>query len=188
MRGVLRETWHQLRWALPVWLLGLLTNWWPNNRVTIRLRGLLFRPFFKRCGKGIAVASGVTLLNTHNIEIGENVYLSYFAWLNGLGGLTLEDEVIVGPFVTISTLAHCRRAGSFARGGGDSGPVRIGRGSWLAAHASVAYGVTVGRGCLVAANAAVTKDIPDNTMAGGVPARPLGPCVDRPATLHRRCG
>lgn len=54
-------------------------------------------------------------------------------------------------------------------------PIKIGRGSWLAAHAVVRAGVTIGSGVLVAGNAAVTKDVPDNVMVGGVSAKVIGP-------------
>jgi acetyltransferase-like isoleucine patch superfamily enzyme len=186
LRLALRETWHQLRWALPVWALWLATTWWPNNRLTIRLRGALHRPFFRRCGRNFQMAAGVRLLNTHRMEIGSDVYVAYDVWLNGLGGLTLEDEVVLGPFVTISTLNHCCRDGSFRFGGASSAPVRIGRGSWLAAHVSVAAGVSVGTGCLVAANAAVAHDVPDGSMAGGVPAKVLGPVREVAPMLFSR--
>jgi maltose O-acetyltransferase len=134
------------------------------------------------------MAGGVQLLNTHEIEIGDNTYISYYAWLNGLGGLTLEDEVIIGPYVTISTLAHCYKNGSFRFGGARSAPVRIGKGSWLAAHVSVSCGVTVGSGCLIAANTAVTKDVPAGSIAGGVPAKVIGQCQEQEPTLMSRSG
>jgi acetyltransferase-like isoleucine patch superfamily enzyme len=188
MRPIANEIYHQLRFALPIWILWLLTNWWPNNRVTIRVRGWLHRPFFKKCGRGFAMGRGVTILNPQNIEVGDNVYLAHYVWLNGLGGIVLEDEVMLGPFVTISSLGHTCRKGSFRFSGSVPGTVRIGRGSFLAAHVSVAYGVTIGAGCLICANAAVVRDVPPGTIAGGVPAEPLGPCEEREATLTSRCG
>lgn len=188
MKALWKECIFQLRWALPIWLLWLLTTWWPNNRVTIKIRGFLHRPFFKKCGRNFQLASGVQLLNTHNMEIGNDVYIAYYAWLNGMGGLTIGDEVVLGPYVTISSLTHCYKNGSFRFGGADAAPVKIGRGSWLAAHVSISYGVSIGSGCLIAANAAVTKDVPDGYMAGGVPAKVIGECQYREATLMSRSG
>ncbi|HEC34969.1 MAG TPA: acyltransferase [Anaerolineae bacterium] len=183
MKALLKELYYQLRYELPIWLLWLLTTWWPNNRITIKMRGFLHRPFFKKCGQNLQMASGVRLLNTYNIEIGNDVYISYSAWLNGLGGIVIEDEVVIGPYVTISSLTHCYQNSSFRFGGARSAPVIIGRGSWLAAHASVSYGVTIGSGCLVAANAAVTKDVPAGSMVGGVPARIIKKCEEQEPTL-----
>jgi len=184
----LKELGYQLRWGAPIWLLYILTNWWPNNRLTIKLRGALHRPFFKKCGKNLQMASDVRLLNTHEIEIGDDVYLAYNVWLNGLGKLYIEDEVILSPFVTVSTLSHCYKDGSFRFGAAQSGPVRIGKGSWLAAHVSVSYGVNIGEGCLIGANSAVVKDVPAGHVAGGVPAEVVGECTEKEPTIISRSG
>jgi acetyltransferase-like isoleucine patch superfamily enzyme len=180
------ELTYQLRWALPLWLVGVLTNWWPDNRVALRLRGMLARPFIGKCGHGLQLGRNVTLLNPHRLEVGNDVYVAQGCWLNALGGLALEDEVVLGPYVVISTLQHVFQKGSVRFGGSISGPVRIGRGSWLAAHVSVKCGVTVGKGNLVAANAAVAEDTPDGAVMGGVPARVIGENRDGEPNFYRR--
>lgn len=182
----MRELIYQLRWVLPLWLVGLLTNWWPDNRLTLRLRGAMARPFIGRCGWGLQLGRNVTLLNAHRLQIGNHVYLAQGCWLNCLGGLTLEDEVVFGPYVVISTLQHVFKNGSVRFGGSVYASVRIGRGSWLAAHVAVKCGVTIGQGVLIAANAAVASDIPDGVVAGGVPAKVIGPNADGKATFFRR--
>lgn len=179
MRTIFTEIKHQLRWALPMWFVRLISNWWPNNRVTIKIRGFLFRPFIGKCGKNFQVASGVTLLNAHKLVVGDDVYFSYDAWLNALGDLTIEDQVIVGPRVSISTLTHLYKDNSFRFGKASSGPVKIGKGTWLAANASVKYGVTVGKGCLIGANSVVIKDVEDNKFVSGVPAKVIADCVEK---------
>lgn len=187
-KALAKEIGHQIRWALPIWLLWLFTTWWPNNRVTIKLRGTLYRPFFKKCGKNFQIASGVQILNPHEIEIGDNVYIAYYAWLNGLGGIIIDDEVVLGPYVTISSLNHAYKNGSFRFGGATAGAVHIGKGCWLAAHVSVIAGVSIGSGCLIAANAVVTVDIPTGMIAGGVPARVIGECREQESDLVSRSG
>jgi acetyltransferase-like isoleucine patch superfamily enzyme len=177
---------YQLRWALPLWLVSLLTAWLPDNRIALRMRGMLARPFIRRCGKGFMLGGGVTLLNTDNLEIGENVYIARGGWFNCMGGLVLEDEVVLGPYVAISTLQHVFHAGSVRFGGSTAAPVRIGRGSWLASHVSVKCGVTVGEGCLVAANACVVNDTPASVVLGGVPARVIRENRDGEAAFASR--
>ncbi len=93
---------------------------------------------------------------------------------------------MLGPYVVISTLQHVFQKGSVRFGGSISGPVRIGRRSWLAAHVSVKCGVTVGKGNLVAANAAVAEDTPDGAVMGGVPARVIGENRDGEPNFYRR--
>ena len=182
------ELTHQLRWALPIWLVGLLTNWLPDNRITLRLRGALARPFIRKCGRGLRLGSHVTLLNTNRLEVGDNVYLARGTWLNCMGGMTVEDEVSLAPYVVISTLQHVFKDGSVHKGGSIARPVTIGRGSWLAAHVSVKCGVRIGKGNLVAANACVVKDTPDNVVVGGVPAKVIGPNQDGEAEFYSRAG
>jgi|GEM_PF-6278572 len=63
--------------ALPIWILWLLTTCRTTNRVTIRLRRLLHRPFLENWGRQFAVPRRETSKNLHNIEVRENVYLAY---------------------------------------------------------------------------------------------------------------
>ncbi|MBD1423770.1 acyltransferase [Sphingobacterium chuzhouense] len=161
----------QLRYVLPLWFVLLITNWLPDNRFTIKLRGTLARPFFKRCGKRLELGRDLTLLNSYNIEIGNDVYIAKGGWLNGMGGLIIEDEVVLAPYVVISTMQHVFRNNSVRFGGSLPGKIVIGKGTWLAAHVAVKCGVTVGKGCIVGANAFVVKDTEDNAIYGGVPAK-----------------
>lgn len=167
-----------LRYDLPIWLMGLLTNWLPDNRITIRIRGLLFKPFIKSCGHDFRIAKDVQLKCTDNLKIGNNVYFASGVWLNAMGGLTVDDEVVLGPYVVISTGIHQFKDNSTRFGGTSFHPVKIGRGSWLAAHVVVKAGVNIGAGVVVAGNAAVVNDTPDNVIVGGVPAKVIGPRVD----------
>ena len=163
------------RYDLPLWFMGLLSNWWPDNRITIRWRGILYKPFILKCGKNFTIAKYVQLKSTHRMTIGDNVYIASGVWLNAMGGMKLDDEVVLGPYVVISTGTHQLKNNSVRFAGTVMKPVSIGRGTWLAAHVIVVAGVKVGSGVIVAANAAVSKDVPDNVMIGGVPAKVLGP-------------
>src|SRR5690606_11485550 len=91
-----------LRWSIPFSLVQSLTSWLPDNRFTIRFRGRLSKPFIKECGKGLTLASGVTINYPNKLKIGNNVYLAKGVWLNALGGLDIEDEVVMAPYVVIS--------------------------------------------------------------------------------------
>ena len=162
---------YQLRYALPLCLIGLFTNWMPENAYVLKLRGILATPFIKQCGRNFRMGSHVILLNTDRLVVGDNVYIAHGTWLNCFGGLTIEDEVMLAPYVVISTMQHVFKNGSARFGGSTMAPITIGRGSWLAAHVSVKSGVTIGKGNLIAANATVVKDTPDNVIMGGVPAK-----------------
>ncbi|MBK9120763.1 MAG: acyltransferase [Phycisphaerales bacterium] len=147
------------------------TAWMSDVRPILKLRGWLARPAFARCGRDLQIAHNVTINFPNMLSFGSHVYLGPGSWLHCAGGVTLEDEVQLAPYVVLITGNHRLANGSYRYGKGQRAPIRIGRGSWLAAHVTVTAGVSVGRGTLVAANAVVTKDLPDFVIAGGVPAR-----------------
>jgi len=177
---------YQLRYALPLWLVGLLTNWWPDNRITIRIRGALAAPFLGACGRGLTMGRNVTLLSADRLRVGDHVYFAKDVWINAIGGVDMGDEVMVGPYVVIASANHGFKDGSARFGGTHPAAVRIGRGTWLGAHAVVTAGVSIGSGNLVGANAVVTKDTPDNVVVGGVPARVIGPREDNPSEIRSK--
>jgi acetyltransferase-like isoleucine patch superfamily enzyme len=186
MNAAIRQVLNQCRYKLPLWLAQCLTHWLPENRWTIRLRGMLVRPFLGHCGKNLTMARAVTFLTPSQIRIGDNVYIATGCWIDGIGGLVIEDEVKLSPFVVVTTSSHCFRNNSVYAGGARIGSVRIGKGSWVASHVTVVAGCTIGSGCIIGANSVVTKNVPDNMFAGGVPARIIGPRVDKEATIFSR--
>jgi acetyltransferase-like isoleucine patch superfamily enzyme len=139
----------------------------------MRLRGFLLRPAFKKCGRNFQIARRVTINFPNRLEIGRDVYIAANCWLHAWGGIVLEDEVQLGPFAALVTGDHTRTAGSYRFGRSALAPIRLCRGSWIAAHGTVTKGVTVGCGALLAANSVATRDIPGCSVAGGVPARIL---------------
>ena len=182
MKGLLAY----LRYDLPLWLVGLLTNWWPDNGPAVRARGWLFSFFIGKCGRHFTAARDVTILTPQRLTVGDNVYFGRGAWINACGDVEVEDEVMLGPYVVVASSTHGFKDGSAFRGGFHPAPVKIGRGSWLAAHAVVGAGTAIGRGNLVGANAVVAKDTPDNVFVGGVPARIIGPRPDNPSEIMGR--
>lgn len=151
----------------------LLTSWLPDLKLFLRLRGFLLRPAFRKCGKNLQVARSVTIAFSSKVDIGNDVFLGYATWLHASAGIVIEDEVQFGPFSVAITGNHGLQDGSYRWARGSNEPIRISKGAWIATHAVITGGVRVGRGSLVAAGAVVTKDVPDDSVAGGVPARLL---------------
>src|SRR5258706_1555860 len=147
------------------------TGWLPDLRPALRLRGLLLRPAFKTCGRNLQIARNVTINFCNRLEIGSHVYIATGCWLHAWGGITIEDDVQLGPYVVLVTGDHTRKNGSFRFGPSRLGSIRLCRGSWLAAHSTVTKNVIVGQGALLAANSVATRDIPPLALAGGVPAQ-----------------
>lgn len=105
-----------------------------------------------------------------NITVGRNVFINQGCQFMDMGGLTIGDDVMIGPKVTIVTAGH-PTAPAERRNGITMKPVAIGNNVWIGAAATILPGVTVGDGAVIAAGAVVSRDVPANTMAAGVPAR-----------------
>lgn len=152
-----------------------LTAFLPDNTPFLRLRGFLLKGAFKKCGRNFQIASGAKILFSANMEVGNDVFIANYCWINAAGGLTIEDEVMLGPFVVVVTGDHVFKNGSARFSGGVRGLIKLEKGCWIAAHAVITRGVTVGAGALVAANAVVTKDVTSGMVWGGVPAKEIEP-------------
>jgi maltose O-acetyltransferase len=153
----------------------LFTNWLPDNVVFLRLRGFLAAPFLGSCGKNLRIGRDITFYNPQNIYIGSNVYIAKGNWFNGSAKITIEDEVIFGPYSVISASNHTMLDDSFRYGPPLRKSIAIGAGSWIAGNCSITAGVSIGKGVLITGSSAVTKDIPNFHMAGGVPAKVIKP-------------
>jgi acetyltransferase-like isoleucine patch superfamily enzyme len=104
-----------------------------------------------------------------NISIGKNVFINHACTFMDRGGITLEDNVLIGPKVNLITTNHPLDPSE--RRATISHPIVIKKGAWIGAGATVLSGVTVGENAVVAAGAVVSKNVPDNTIVGGVPAK-----------------
>lgn len=145
----------------------------PQGIISITIRGFLLRVFLKKAGTNFTVDSGVTLSHSYNIEVGNNVYLAKNVWINAGGGLIVGDNVKIGPMTIISTgqhvfLNHKLLNESIRK------KVEIGSDTWIAGNVTITDGIKIGSGVLVGAGSVVTKDIPDNSIVVGVPARVIG--------------
>ncbi len=126
----------------------------------------LFPPFYTDFGK--------------NIKIGRDVFINSGCHFQDQGGIELGDGVLVGHNVVLATINHDldpaqNRKNHYA-------PIKIGSHVWIGSNATILQGVTIGEWAVVAAGAVVTRDVPKNTIVGGVPAktiRTVDPHIDK---------
>jgi acetyltransferase-like isoleucine patch superfamily enzyme len=104
-----------------------------------------------------------------NIHIGKNVFINHACTFMDRGGITLEDNVLIGPKVNLITTNHPINPAE--RRATISQPIVIKKGAWIGVGATILPGVTIGENSIVAAGAVVSKDVPDNTIVGGIPAK-----------------
>jgi len=124
----------------------------------------------------IRLVTGDTHANTEAfIRIGSQVIVNVGCYLSGEGGLTIEDQVLIGPGVKLLSAGHHYDGlpKAICDHGLTYGPVLISKGAWIGAGAVVLQGVTVGEGAVVGAGSVVTKNVLPFSIVAGNPARIL---------------
>lgn len=126
---------------------------------------------------GQEVDASVTLLPPFyvdygkHIEIGKGCFIQQCCTFFGRGGITLGENVLVGPKVNIITINHDpdpeNRSATYGR------PVVIGDNVWIGINSTILPGVSIGCGAIIGANSVVTKDVPPMTVVAGNPARTI---------------
>ena len=116
------------------------------------------------------------------IEIGDRFYANFDCVMLDGGGITIGDDVLLGPRVAIYTSNHALDPGERAAGACYARPVRIGDRVWVGGGVTVNPGVTIGDGAVIGSGSVVTRDVPPRTIAAGVPARVLREITDADRT------
>ena len=115
----------------------------------------VFPPFYTDFGK--------------NITIGRHVFINACCHFQDHGGVTLGDGCQIGHNVVFATLNH--GIAPEDRVHTYPAPIVLGKNVWVGSNATILQGVTVGDNAIIAAGAVVTKDVPADTIVGGVPAK-----------------
>ncbi len=100
---------------------------------------------------------------------GRDCFVNFGCTFLALGGITIEDDVFIGPHCVLATEYHPENPES--RHSLLTKPIVVKRNAWLGANVTVLAGVTIGENAIVAAGSVVTKDVPDNMVVAGSPAR-----------------
>lgn len=119
--------------------------------------------------QNVAVFTPLYINYGKNINIGENVFINFDCTFLALGGITIEDNVLIGPKVSIITENH--PLDPKLRNGLIGKPIHIKKNAWIGANATILPGVTIGENAVIAAGAVVSKDVPDDVVVGGIPAK-----------------
>ena len=115
----------------------------------------VFPPFYTDFGK--------------NITVGKNVFINACCHFQDHGGVSLGDGCQIGHNVVFATLNHGLAPED--RQTTYPAPITLGKNVWVGSNSTILQGVTIGDNAVIAAGAVVTKDVPENTIVGGVPAR-----------------
>lgn len=106
-----------------------------------------------------------------HIKFGKNIFINIGVMFTDLGGITIEDKVLIGPGSKLLSVNH--PVNPEKRRGLEVAPILIKENVWIGANATILAGVTIGKNSIIAAGAVVNKDVPDNVIVGGIPAKIL---------------
>lgn len=102
-------------------------------------------------------------------SFGHDCFVNFGCTFLALGGITIEDDVFIGPHCVLATEYHPENPET--RHSLLTKPIVVKRNAWLGANVTVLAGVTIGENAIVAAGSVVTKDVPDNMVVAGSPAK-----------------
>lgn len=144
------------------------------HRVVAYIRQVYWRIQLKAFGSGSFLCPNVTIMFPGSVSIGNNSAVGDFCHIWGLGGLTIEDNVLIAAHCVITTQSHDHTAyfkGLLYRETKVAAPINIQSNVWIGSNSTILPGVTIGKNSIIGAGSVVTKSIPENVVAHGVPAR-----------------
>lgn len=147
----------------------------PSNRL---FSGMRYSHYKKRLLPGSGPFSSMTGLSIHcpeNVFIGENVSIGRLVTISACHGgeIRIGNNCLIGPYVLIRSADHHFEDPSvlIREQGHDKGHIFIGNDCWISGHVTITRNVRIGRGSVIGANSVVTHDIPEYSVAAGIPAR-----------------
>jgi acetyltransferase-like isoleucine patch superfamily enzyme len=140
-----------------------------NSSDAAEIRDLLSQITGSEIHESVAVFTPLYINYGKHTKIGKNVFINFDCVFLDLGGITIEDNVLIAPKVSLLSEGHPVSPGK--RQSLVPGHIHIKKNAWIGAGATILPGVTIGENAVVAAGAVVSKDVPANTVVGGVPAK-----------------
>ncbi len=105
----------------------------------------------------------------YSVSVGDNFFANHNCQFVGIGKITFGDYVFVAPNCVFTTAEHALDVEQRNEGLEVALPITVGNNVWIGAGVTVLGGVTIGDNTVIGAGSVVTKDIPSNVIAVGVP-------------------
>lgn len=127
----------------------------------------LIEELFPGLDPSTRIVPPIRVLLANFMKIGKRVIINFGLTAMSRGGITIDDDVMIAPNVQLLSNNHDLTDRYVLL----CSPIHIKRNAWIGAGAIITPGVTIGENAVVAAGAVVTKDVEDNTVVGGNPAK-----------------
>ena len=129
-----------------------------------------YKKQFKNCGSNVFIKFPVCIEGPEYISIGNNVSINAFVHMWGQGNIVIGNDCLIASHTSIVSVTHDTDAKLY-RDSIIKGTVNIGNNVWIGTHATILTGVNIGDNSIIAAGAVVNKNVPANSVVGGVPAK-----------------
>lgn len=146
----------------------------PSNSI----RNIFYNISGIKLGKGSVIHIHANFYQPKNIEIGEDTIIGNGTFLDGRSKLKIGNHVDIASEVMIYNSEHDLNNPEFKA---IEAEVEIGNYVFIGPRVIILPGVKISDGAIIAAGAVVTKDVAENTIVGGVPAKMIG---ERKAKQH----
>lgn len=131
----------------------------------------VIRELFGTCDDDTTLLAGFQCDNGKNIHVGSHFLANFNVTILDIAPVRVGDHCMIGPNTLITTVNHPLTPKGRRKRLAKASPVTIGNDVWIGGGCTILPGVSIGNNVVVAAGAVVTKDVPDNSLVGGVPAR-----------------
>lgn len=135
----------------------------------------ILKDLLKQIGSNVQIIPPFYCDYGSNISLGHNVFFNFGCVVLDVTPVTIEDNVLLGPYVQIYTASHPMDWETRQQGLEFGNPITIKANSWIGGGAIICPGVTIGEQSVIGAGSVVTRDIPDNVFAAGNPCKVIKP-------------
>jgi len=163
---------EELDCTLTCWLINFTNLFGWSRTANKALRPAVLRFFGYSFGKDCCLFPNMRIFARRDkLKVGDNCFINQHCFFDAAESITIGDYCQIGFYTSLVTSSHEIQVTPGELRAPKAAPIIIEDYVWIGSNVTILLGVTIGRGSIVAAGSVVTKDIPENSIAMGVPAR-----------------